>query len=143
MSGLAQSLFDGSSERLRYMRTAPGESRTRVHPKANENAGERLRLHVRPRNLFVSACAGRRMCVNDRPPRSALRLELSENGGSGPSGPGSLHAAGCIAVARGRPMGTAMDLQAAPLAEEDLELAHALMVTDASPEPVTPQPFIM
>jgi hypothetical protein len=38
---------------------------------------------------------------------------------------------------------TAMDLQAAPLAEEDLELAHAPMVTDASPEPATQKPFTL
>ena len=64
----------------------------------------------------------------------------ARNGSSGPSRPGSLHTAGCIAVARRRPVRTAMDLLAAPLAEKDLELAHALMVADASPREASAGP---
>ena len=112
-------------------------------PSRAKTPARRLGLEEGARDLFVGAGAGRRMRVNDGPRRGALSLELSANSRSGPSGPGSLHAAGCIAVARRRPVRTAMELSAAPLAEKDLELAHALMVADASPEPVTERPFIM
>ena len=136
----SKSLVDGSGKRLGDVCAAPGERRPRVDAEPREDAGERLGLEEGACDLFVSAGAGRRMRVNDGPRRGALSLELSANSRSGPSRPGSLHTAGCIAVARRRPVRTAMDLLAAPLAEKDLELAHALMVADASPEPVTEHP---
>ena len=139
----AKSYVEGSGKRLGDVRAAPSERRPRIDAEASEGAGERLGLEEGARDLFISAGAGRRMRMKDGPRRGALGLELSANGGSGPSGPGGLHAAGRPAVARRWPVRTATDLLAAPLAEQDLELAHALMVTDASPEPVTPQPFIM
>ena len=135
-----QESVDGSCKRLGDVRAAPGERRARVDAEPGEDAGERLGLEEGARDLFVSAGAGRRVRVNDGPRRGALSLELSQDCRSGRSGPGSLHAAGCIAVARRWPVRTATELLAAPLAEKDLELAHALMVADASPEPVTEHP---
>ena len=82
------------------MRAAPGEPRPRANAEPSEDAGERLGLEEGARDLFVSAGAGRRMRVNDRPVSGALSLELSADSRSGPSRPGSLHTAGCIAVAR-------------------------------------------
>ena len=128
-----KSLVDGSGERLGDVFATPGERRPRVNAEPGEDAGERLGLEEGARDLFVGAGVWRRMGVNDRPRRGALRLELSADSRSGPSGPGSLHTAGCIAVARRRPVRTAMGLSAAPLAEKDLKLAHVLMVADASP----------
>ncbi len=136
----SKSLVDGGGKRLGDVCAAPGEPRPRIDAEASEYAGERLGLKEGTRHLFVTAGAGRRMGVNDRSGRGALGLELSENGGSGPPCPGGLHTAGCIAVARRRPVRAAMDILAAPLAEKDLELPHALMVADASPEPVTEHP---
>ena len=139
----SKSLVDGSCKRLGDVCAAPGEPRPRVNAEPSEDTGERLGLEEGARDLFVSAGTGRWMGVNDRPESSALGQQLSLDGRSSPSGPGSLHTAGCIAVARRRPVRTAMDILAAPLAEKDLELAHAPMVVDASPEPVTREHVIM
>ena len=129
----SESLIDGSGERLGDMRAAPGERRPRVDAEASEDAGERLGLEEGARDLFVSAGAGRRMRVNDRPRRGALRLELSAEQPQRPFWPGKpscgrLHCSSA-ATARASRDGSS----AAPLAEKDLELAHAPMVADASP----------
>ena len=71
-SVLSESLVDGSGERLGDVGAAPGERRPRVDAEASEDAGERLGLEERARDLFVGAGAGRRMCVNDGPRRGAL-----------------------------------------------------------------------
>jgi hypothetical protein len=106
----SERLVDGRGESLGHMRAAPGERRPGVDAEPREDVGESLGLEEGACDLFVGAGAGRRMGVNDGSRRGALSLELSANGGSGPSGPGSLHAAGCTAVARRRPVRTAMDL---------------------------------
>ena len=105
----SESLFDGSGKRLGDVCAAPGERRPRVDAEPGEDAGERLRLKEGARDLFVGAGAGAGSRVNDRPRRGALRLGAQRRQPQRPSGPGSLHTAGCIAVARRRPVRTATD----------------------------------
>ena len=93
-SGPSERLVDGRGESLGDVCAAPGELRPRVNAEPSEDAGERLGLEEGARDLFVGAGAGRRIRVNDGPRRGALSLELSADSRSGPSGPGSLHAAG-------------------------------------------------